>query len=75
MVRGLLSELIADASIDRAACLAGANDVAGTSAPDPAIPGPGEAFYSLVRGENSCVGPYGTDSEGTDRVLPPSDCP
>ena len=76
MLRGLVGELRADEGIARAGCLAGADDLAATTAEDAEGPGPGDSFYYLVRGQNGCgSGPYGTNSEGTDRGLPTTDCP
>jgi hypothetical protein len=75
VIRGLLSQLHEDGTTERAACLLRANDVIGTTKEDLERPGAGEGFYYLVRGENHCTGPYGSDSAGTDRVLPTLDCP
>ena len=37
---------------------------------------PGEAYYYMVRGQNSCgTGSYGLDSGGMDRTVGAGDCP
>jgi hypothetical protein len=43
-------------------------DLAAPSLVDETVPGPGFAFWYLVRGENACAGPYGARSDGTPRA-------
>lgn len=52
-----------------------ANDVPGTSVNDARTPAPGDGYYYIIRGQNSCsTGTYGFDSSSVERV-PVSACP
>ncbi len=67
LIRGGTGALRADGGVAGAACLA--SGASGPGLVDPVTPPPGEAWYYLVRGRNTCgIGSFGTDSAGDPHV-------
>jgi len=63
-VRGLLDAFPVGPGGGDEICFA---DLAGPSLSDAAVPAPGTGYWYLSRGENDCVGTYGTRSNGSPR--------
>ena len=68
IVSGLVSELWSDRDFSRAGCFARGRLI-NSAADTRRILAPRDAYYYLIRGENSCgIGPWGFDSFGVERV-------